>query len=106
MYYNKEAFAAAGLDPEAPPATWDELVEMGKTLTVRDASGNVTQWGVRIPSSGFPSWLFTGLVASNGQVITLVGPGFVPGAGGAGRASTLLSSATATSLAIGQALDG
>lgn len=67
MYYNKEAFAAAGLDPETPPATWDELVEMGQTLTLRDAGGNVTQWGVRIPSSGFPSWLFTGLVASNGQ---------------------------------------
>lgn len=67
MYYNKEAFAAAGLDPEAPPATWDEMVEMGQALTLRDADGNVTQWGVRIPSSGFPSWLFTGLVASNGQ---------------------------------------
>jgi sn-glycerol 3-phosphate transport system substrate-binding protein len=67
MYYNKEAFAAAGLDPEAPPATWDEMVEMGKALTLRDAAGNVTQWGVRIPSSGFPSWLFTGLVAANGQ---------------------------------------
>ncbi len=67
MYYNKEAFAAAGLDPEAPPATWSEMVEMGRELTLRDDSGNVTQWGVRIPSSGFPSWLFTGLVASNGQ---------------------------------------
>ena len=67
MYYNKEAFAAAGLDPETPPATWDELVEIGQQLTLRDANGNVTQWGVRIPSSGFPSWLFTGLVASNGQ---------------------------------------
>jgi sn-glycerol 3-phosphate transport system substrate-binding protein len=67
LYWNKEAFAAAGLDPETPPATWDEMVEFGKTLTQRDASGNVTQWGVRIPSSGFPSWLFTGLVASNGQ---------------------------------------
>lgn len=67
MYYSKPAFAAAGLDPEAPPATWNELVEMGKKLTLRDSSGTVTQWGVRIPSSGFPSWLFTGLVASNGQ---------------------------------------
>jgi sn-glycerol 3-phosphate transport system substrate-binding protein len=67
LYWNKEAFAAAGLDPETPPATWDEMVEMAKTLTVRDASGTVTQWGVRIPSSGFPSWLFTGLVAANGQ---------------------------------------
>ena len=67
MYYNREAFAAAGLDPDTPPATWDEMVEMGQQLTVRDAAGNVTQWGVRIPSSGFPSWLFTGLVASAGQ---------------------------------------
>ncbi|NAZ36316.1 ABC transporter substrate-binding protein [Rubellimicrobium sp. CFH 75288] len=67
MYWNKEAFEAAGLDPERPPETWDEMVEMGRTLTVRDEAGNVTQWGVRIPSSGFPSWLFTGLVASAGQ---------------------------------------
>lgn len=67
LYWNKEAFAAAGLDPETPPATWDEMVEFARALTLRDAAGNVTQWGVRIPSSGFPSWLFTGLVASAGQ---------------------------------------
>ncbi|MFP4042951.1 MAG: ABC transporter substrate-binding protein [Rhodosalinus sp.] len=66
LYWNKEAFAEAGLDPETPPATWEEMVEFGEALTVRDDSGNVTQWGVRIPSSGFPSWLFTGLVASAG----------------------------------------
>ena len=34
MYYNKDAFRAAGLDPEQPPATWDELVAMGKKLTL------------------------------------------------------------------------
>jgi sn-glycerol 3-phosphate transport system substrate-binding protein len=67
LYWNKDAFAAAGLDPETAPATWDEMVEFGKALTIRDDAGNVTQWGVRIPSSGFPSWLFTGLVASAGQ---------------------------------------
>jgi len=32
MYYNKDAFRAAGLDPEKPPATWDELVAAGKKL--------------------------------------------------------------------------
>ena len=67
IYWNKEAFEAAGLDPETPPTTWDEMVEMGQQLTIRDDAGNVTQWGLRIPSSGFPSWLFTGLVAANGQ---------------------------------------
>lgn len=67
LYWNKDAFAAAGLDPETPPATWDEMVEFGQALTLRDDAGNVTQWGLRIPSSGFPSWLFTGLVASAGQ---------------------------------------
>ena len=25
LYYNKDVFEAAGLDPEAPPTTWDEL---------------------------------------------------------------------------------
>lgn len=65
LYWNKEAFAEAGLDPEAPPATWDEMVSMGKKLTKRDASGTVTQWGVRIPSSGFPYWLFQGLTTQN-----------------------------------------
>lgn len=30
MYYNKDAFKAAGLDPESPPQSWNELVEKGK----------------------------------------------------------------------------
>lgn len=66
MYWNKEAFEAAGLDPETPPATWADLVDMGQALTVRDDSGEVAQWGVRIPSSGFPYWLFQGLTTANG----------------------------------------
>lgn len=69
LYWNKEAFKAARLDPETPPATWDEMVEMGKRLTVKDASGNVTQWGVRIPSSGFPYWLFQGLTTQNDVIL-------------------------------------
>jgi len=65
LYYNKEAFKKAGLDPNKPPATWDEMVEYGKKLTLKDASGKVTQWGVRIPSSGFPYWLFQALCTEN-----------------------------------------
>ncbi len=65
LYWNKEAFKEAGLDPDTPPATWDEMVSFGKKLVKKDASGNVTQWGLRIPSSGFPYWLFQGLTTQN-----------------------------------------
>ncbi len=65
QYWNKEMFKEAGLDPERPPQTWAELVSHAQKLTKRDASGNVTQWGVQIPSSGFPYWLFQALTTQN-----------------------------------------
>ncbi len=71
LYYNKDAFRAAGLDPETPPKTWDEMIEMGKQLTIKDTSGNVTQWGTRIPTLGLGgAWLFGGLVVSKGDVLS------------------------------------
>ncbi|MBO6865316.1 MAG: ABC transporter substrate-binding protein [Alphaproteobacteria bacterium] len=69
LYWNKEAFAEAGLDPNTPPANWEEMVEFGKKLTKKDANGNVTQWGVRIPSSGFPYWLFQGFTTQNDVIL-------------------------------------
>ena len=65
MYYNKDAFRAAGLDPENPPATWDELVAAGKKLTKADGS----QWGLMIPSTGYPYWMFGALTMQNDQVL-------------------------------------
>ena len=38
LFYNKDLFRAAGLDPDSPPTTWDELVEYGKKLTKADGS--------------------------------------------------------------------
>ena len=66
LYYNKEMFKEAGLDPNHPPATWKEMAEYAQKLTKRDASGKVSQWGVQIPASGFPYWLFQGLTTENG----------------------------------------
>jgi sn-glycerol 3-phosphate transport system substrate-binding protein len=66
LYYNKEMFKEAGLDPNRPPATWKEMTEYAQKLTKRDASGKVTQWGVQIPSTGFPYWLFQALAIENG----------------------------------------
>ncbi len=68
MYYNKDAFREAGLDPEKPPATWDELVSMGKKLT-KTSNGQVTRWGLMIPSTGYPYWMFGALAMENGQVL-------------------------------------
>ena len=34
--YNKEHFKEAGLDPEDPPATWEEILAAAKTLTVKN----------------------------------------------------------------------
>ncbi|MBO9099174.1 MULTISPECIES: ABC transporter substrate-binding protein [unclassified Rhizobium] len=39
LYYNKDMFKAAGLDPAKPPQTWDELVADAKKLT--DPAKNV-----------------------------------------------------------------
>lgn len=69
MYYNKDAFRDAGLDPEKPPATWDELVAMGKKLVKTDGSGQVDRWGVMIPSTGYPYWMFGALSMQNDQVL-------------------------------------
>jgi len=66
LYWNKELFKEAGLDPNRAPANWDEMLAYAQKLTRRDASGNATQWGVQIPSSGFPYWLFQGLTTPNG----------------------------------------
>ncbi|HYF56746.1 MAG TPA: ABC transporter substrate-binding protein [Salinarimonas sp.] len=69
LYYNKDLFREVGLDPEKPPATWAEQLEFAQKLTKRDASGNATQWGVQIPSSGFPYWLFQGLTTQAGAIL-------------------------------------
>jgi sn-glycerol 3-phosphate transport system substrate-binding protein len=60
-YYNKDMFREAGLDPESPPTTWDEMVEAGKALT-KDGT-----YGLMIPSTGYPYWMFQALAIQNGQ---------------------------------------
>ena len=62
-YYNKEMFTATGLDPESPPTTWDEMIEMGKALTKGDT------YGLMIPSTGYPYWMFQALAIQNGKEV-------------------------------------
>jgi sn-glycerol 3-phosphate transport system substrate-binding protein len=67
LYWNKDAFKEAGLDPEKAPKSWDEMAEMGKKLVKKDASGNVTRWGVEIPTTGYAYWMLQALAIENGQ---------------------------------------
>ncbi|WP_104401203.1 ABC transporter substrate-binding protein [Vibrio penaeicida] len=60
-YYNKDMFRKAGLDPEKPPTSWEELVKMGKALTNDDT------FGLMIPSTGYPYWMFQALAIQNGK---------------------------------------
>ncbi len=62
LYWNKDAFREAGLDPERAPATWAEHAEFARKLTRREGE-RVTRWGVQIPGTGFTYWLYQGLVA-------------------------------------------
>ena len=61
MYYNKDMFKEAGLDPNAPPATWEALVENAKALT-KDG-----RWGIMVPSTGYPYWMFQCFAIQNGK---------------------------------------
>jgi sn-glycerol 3-phosphate transport system substrate-binding protein len=60
LYYNKDMFAEAGLDPDQPPATWDEMVEAAKAVRTDN------RWGVMVPSTGYPYWMFQAFAIQNG----------------------------------------
>lgn len=50
LFYRKDMFEEAGLDPNKAPQTWEELLEYAEKLTVRDGD-NVTRAGFAIPTS-------------------------------------------------------
>lgn len=62
ILYNKDLFRDAGLDPERPPRTWDELRHYAEALTVdRNSDGRSERVGVLIPvhpaSSALDGWM-------------------------------------------------
>ena len=61
LYYNKDAFHAAGLDPETPPQNWSEHAAAAQKLSLKGQ-----RWGVEIPAGPFAYWMFQALVAEAG----------------------------------------
>jgi sn-glycerol 3-phosphate transport system substrate-binding protein len=72
LYYNKDMFAAAGLDPEVAPRTFAEVADYAAKLTQRDASGNVTVSGGAFAIYG---WFVEQFLAVSGGLYTDNGNG-------------------------------
>ncbi|ANS77876.1 Glycerol-3-phosphate ABC transporter, periplasmic glycerol-3-phosphate-binding protein [Serinicoccus hydrothermalis] len=62
QYHNKDVFEEAGLDPEAPPTTWDELEEQAATIQDSGAA----EYGLEIPSTQFGNWMFQAMAIQSG----------------------------------------
>lgn len=68
LYYNRDLFAAAGLDPDRPPTTWEEVVEFGKKLTQdTDGNGQIDQWGLNFHDD--THWYLSAMFLENGAQI-------------------------------------
>ncbi|RBO51710.1 sn-glycerol-3-phosphate ABC transporter substrate-binding protein UgpB [Rhodovulum sp. BSW8] len=58
LYYNKDIFAAAGLDPETAPATWADVEAMSKTILASGAArcGFTTGWISWVQLENLSAW--------------------------------------------------
>lgn len=63
LYYNKDLFKAAGLDPDKPPRTFDEVVAAARKLTQKDGS-KTSVYGVNFAIYG---WFFEQFLAVSGD---------------------------------------
>ncbi|MEK3914410.1 ABC transporter substrate-binding protein [Paenibacillus sp. FSL H7-0331] len=61
LYYNKDLFKAAGLDPEKAPQTWDEMKDYASKLTKNGV------WGLEIPVTGYAYWMMQTFALQNGK---------------------------------------
>jgi sn-glycerol 3-phosphate transport system substrate-binding protein len=64
LYYNKDAFKEAGLDPNRPPKTFDEVTEYAKKLTKKQGNETV-RFGFHQAIYG---WLFEQYMAVSGEL--------------------------------------
>jgi multiple sugar transport system substrate-binding protein len=69
VFWNKDLFTAAGLDPEKPPTTLDEFVETAQKCTKLDAAGNYEVMGYAVEMPGQAHhWFREVLTRQFGQV--------------------------------------
>jgi multiple sugar transport system substrate-binding protein len=62
LFYRRDRFKQAGLDPDAPPTSWEQVAEYSKKLTGQGPSGKQLGW----------QWLYTTPIWSELQLTPLV----------------------------------
>ncbi|MBL8165854.1 MAG: ABC transporter substrate-binding protein [Anaerolineae bacterium] len=71
LFYNKDLFREAGLDPETAPKNLDELIAAAQALTLP----NGERWGLMVPvQGGFPIWLFQSFAIAAGRNLSDADP--------------------------------
>ncbi len=64
LYYNKDLFAASGLDPQHPPVDWDEYLGFARRITRDDdGDGFPEVWGT---AGQVTVWMFGNLLLQDG----------------------------------------
>jgi ABC-type glycerol-3-phosphate transport system substrate-binding protein len=63
LHYNRKLFQQAGLDPNSPPKTWDEVMSAAKQITAKTGKAGYAQMGKNDNSAG---WILTTLAYSLG----------------------------------------
>lgn len=63
LFFNKDLFAEAGLDAEAPPTTFSELLDAAESVQEVSGAG-----ALYLPQNGIADWVFQAAVQSAGGV--------------------------------------
>ncbi len=68
LYYNKDIFRAAGLDPEKPPETFEDMLQVCEKIVSSGAAKNCVSWPLH-------SWFFEQWMANMGAELANNGNG-------------------------------
>ena len=61
LAWNKDMFEAAGLDPDSPPTTYEELIEYAQILTEYGSAQSPQQYGFMLPTGEDWIWWIYGM---------------------------------------------
>ncbi|OAN30859.1 hypothetical protein A4X17_04690 [Plantibacter sp. H53] len=65
LVYNRALFTAAGLDPDAPPTTWDEVRTAAQQITAKTGAAGFSV----LTTANTGGWQFTGMTYSFGGTV-------------------------------------